>query len=265
MLTRCVRFAVPDDDFDAALARPAVNGYAGHPPMRGLGRHYEIAVTCRGEADPVTGYSLNIKAIDEAVRRGAAPVVARACRARPHSEPGELMPEIVAAVSRALPAEVASLTWRLTPHYSVSIEKSMNNVVILRQQFEFAAAHRLHAPSLSDEENRAIFGKCNNPSGHGHNYRIEPAVAVALNGEGRQTFTLADLESVTSEVIVRRFDHKHLNIDVPEFKTLNPSVENIAKVAFDLLKPAIESAGKGVQLRHVTVWETEKTSCVYPA
>ena len=133
---------------------------------------------------------------------------------------------------------------------------------ILRQRFEFAAAHRLHVPSLSDDENRRLFGKCNHPSGHGHNYVVEPAVAVPT---GMPAFALADLERLTHERVIERFDHKHLNLDTSEFGVggLNPSVENIARVCFDLLRESVHAAGG--ELVAVTVWETEKTCAAYPA
>lgn len=134
--------------------------------------------------------------------------------------------------------------------------------IYMRQSFEFAAAHRLHVASLSDEENRTLFGKCNNAAGHGHNYRVEPCVRVALT-DGKPSFTLDDLERRTAETVIDHLDHKHLNKDVPEFAEVNPSVENIARVCFDRLAPTINAAD--VELTCVTVWETEKTSCVYPA
>lgn len=144
------------------------------------------------------------------------------------------------------------------------------NVALLRQKFEIAAAHRLHVPSLSDEENRRLFGRCANPSGHGHNYIIEPCVEVPVGGaDGR--FGLVELERVTIAAIVEPFDHRNLNTDCPQFDQsrggVNPSVENISRVFYGLLAPAIAAAGKGgsgVKLRSITVWETEKTSSTFP-
>ncbi|TVQ75581.1 MAG: 6-carboxytetrahydropterin synthase [Phycisphaeraceae bacterium] len=138
---------------------------------------------------------------------------------------------------------------------------------LIRQQFDFAAAHRLHVPELSAEENLAIFGHCNNPAGHGHNYRFEPCVAVSLN-TGKPDFTLGKLEQLAHEVILSRFDHKHLNHDTEEFgpSGVIPSVENIAKVFFDLMAPAVRDASSGkAELHAMTVWETDRTSCTYPA
>ncbi len=260
-LTRTVRFS-PGRDPNA----PAVNSYAGHPAIEGLGRHYELDVRCRGEADPTTGYFVDIREIDQAVRERVIPVIAACVSGSSGREPSGLIGELLdALLGSDLGGRVAGLRWWLTPYHCVEMTTDRRDIAVLRQRFDFAAAHRLHVPSLSDERNRELFGKCNNPNGHGHNYGLEPAVEVAT-GSGAPAFTLADLERITREVVLARFDHKHLNLDTAEFgpdSGLNPSVENIARVAFELLEPAIGAAG-GV-LRGVTIWETEKTSCTYPA
>jgi 6-pyruvoyltetrahydropterin/6-carboxytetrahydropterin synthase len=285
-LTRTVRFAIAE--FPPGVApqwgRPS-NTFAGYPSMQGLGRHYELDIRCAGEVDPQTGYFVNIKEVDHAARRTIIPAIERACRERPWQEPGEVLRASIPLLNEALGGRVRGVKWRLTPYYSAEVDVTMSDRVLLRQQFEFAASHRLHVPSLSGAENRRIFGKCNNASGHGHNYRVEPCVEVPLEepasdggpaAELRATqtrttqarFCLADLEKVTHETIISRFDHMHLNADDPAFRTgsgVNPSVENIARLCYDLLRPALEKAHPSVRLRSVTVWETDKTSCTYPA
>ncbi len=237
--------------------------------MHGLGAHYELDVRCRAAVDPVTGYSLNIKDIDAAARATIIPAIARAFVSRfagGGALPADVLRESLPALNAALSGRLDAVTWRLSPFYAVEMAAASSNRAILRQQFEFAASHRLHVPGLSDEANRDRFGKCNNPSGHGHNYRVEPAVEVPVGSN--QPFTLLDLESITKRTIIDRFDHTNLSVDRPEFippTGLNPSVENIAKVCFDLLSPAIAAAGHGATLRAITVWETDKTSCTYPA
>lgn len=260
---RTVRFAINPGSEDAVPAD--VNGFAGVPAPRGLARWYELDVTCRGEPDEPSGYLVNISEIDRAVREAAIPLIGEACRTRPEQDPGELLPVLVRALGAALPAPLANVTWRLSPYYNVSMDQSDMTTALLRQSFEFAASHRLHVPELSSEKNRELFGKCNNPNGHGHNYRVEPTVAVRLDVDADDRFTLADLERVVDEAVISHFDHKHLNRDLPEFADLNPSVEHIARVVFDRLKHAIASNGAAVELRSVTIWETEKTSCTYPA
>ena len=133
-------------------------------------------------------------------------------------------------------------------------------MVRLSQTFEFCAGHRLHNPALSDEENRRAFGKCNNPFGHGHNYQLK----VTLRGEPDKNGVLVDvpsMEKIVSTTVIDRFDHKNLNAELPEFKDVIPSVENIAKVIYRILKPAFAHAD--AKLASVTVWETAKTWCEY--
>ena len=133
-------------------------------------------------------------------------------------------------------------------------------MIRLSQMFEFSAAHRLHNPSLDDESNRRMFGKCNNPHGHGHNYQVQ----VTLKGEVDDNGLLIDLpefERIVAQTLIQRFDHKHLNLECEEFRSLIPSVENIARVSYELLKPRFSD--HRAKLASVTVWETPKTWCQY--
>lgn len=267
-LQRTVRFALNPGAASDVPAR-GDNGYAGVPAMRGLGRHYELTVACRGEVDSATGYFMDIKVIDRAVRSAAIPVIARACEQRPDAEPGAIMAAFLLPLDAALGGMLASVRWMLTPYYGIEMTKADTTTALLRQRFEFAASHRLHVPALSDEQNRELFGKCNHPSGHGHNYVVEPCVRVRL-GSGR-LFSLADLEPIVAAAVIERLDHKHLNLDLPEFDTnraggVNPSVENIAAACFRWLEAPIREAARGdAELVSVTVWETEKTSATFPA
>jgi 6-pyruvoyltetrahydropterin/6-carboxytetrahydropterin synthase len=267
-LTRTVRFSI--NDAAAPSGEPGCNSFAAVPPMSGLGRHYELVVRCRGRVDPATGYCINIKDIDRAVRSAAIPAIAAACERRPGEYPATVLQEALAALERERLGSVAiaSVRWQLSPYYSIEMSPQAPTVALLRQQFDFAAAHRLHVPTLSDEENRRIFGKCNNPRGHGHNYRVEPCVEVPMQQGGPPELSLAEFERLTVEHIIARFDHTHLNEDTVEFDIarggVNPSVENIARVCFERLAPAIRAAAPRAKLRHVTVWETDKTSSTYP-
>lgn len=281
-LRRTVRFCInPPEGGGVAFAagnRPEIgggsggaprdaNGFGGVPAMRGLGRYYELEFVCRGEADAVTGYLINIKDVDRAARAAVIPVIERAVNETPGMEPAGLMRGVVEAARRAISVEVASVLWRLTPTYSVEMGAgAMTNSqrVVMRQRFDFAAAHRLHVPGMSEAENKATFGRCNNPSGHGHNYMIEPA--VAFDPDSKVPFTVADLERLTHEAIIEPFDHTHLNKDTTPFAErggLNPSVENIARVFFGLLKGRIGRERADVSLVSMTIWETDRTSCTF--
>lgn len=239
----------------------------------------------RGEPDPRTGYLINITELDRAVRDTALPFLHEAFerQAREHVavEPVSTLPELFRRVAahlaeRELPDRPVSLTrlgWRVTPFHAVAIEPrhapseshpmtgTQTDRVELLQRFEFSASHRLHCPEYDAATNERIFGKCNNPNGHGHNYQVEVRVETPLANAPR--VRLADIERIVDDTVIRRFDHKHLNSDCPEFASLNPSVEHIAKVCFDLLTEPFRVAG--ATLRGVTVWETEKTACTYPA
>ena len=137
----------------------------------------------------------------------------------------------------------------------------MPETVLLSAQVVCAAAHRLHARNLDAEANRALFGKCNNPNGHGHNYRVEATVAVSLTDPNRMG--MSQLARILAEHVERRIDHRHLNLDVPEFASTIPSVEHIAAACRRWLEAPVRDAG--ARLVRVTVWETEKTSATVEA
>ncbi len=261
-LCRTVRICL--DDPPAGGFDAGANGYGGKPAMAGLGRFYKTTDRCADEPDPSTGYLINIKDIDRAAREGATPIIAS--RARDHGPLDETVRDSLREIASRLPGIARSIRLSLTPTYSLEMHVTDTQSVLLRQRFDFAAAHRLCVPTLSDAENREIFGKCTNPNGHGHNYQVEPCVRVRTGSDG---LSLAELERTTDETIIERFDHKHLNLDTEEFADgtgLNPTVENIARVCHDLLAPAIEKATSGgASLYSITVWETDRTSATYPA
>ena len=264
-LTRRVRFCVSQASPAAGRdpGRPA-SAYAGWPGMIGVGAFYELVVTCRGEPDSDTGYLMNISRIDAAVQATAIPMIQDVFRRQPQRDPGRVLEAVYRALQPALDPTLVAVGWWLSPYYSVTIEAQAMDRVLISQQFEFSAAHRLHSPELDDAENRQTFGKCNNPSGHGHNYRLEPIVSMPLNAtDDPDVFNLRVLERIVDETVIERFDHTHLNLDTAEFSQLNPTVEHIAKVCYDLLDPRIAEAGG--RLERVRLWETEKSSCTYPA
>ncbi len=235
--------------------------------MRGLGRYYQLEVTCHGPADPVTGYSINIRDIDQAVRAYVVPGFEQWVAQTPHTDStpmGTLMRQTLERLQPALHHQVDRVKLELTPMHSLEIRSCDMDQVILRQQYEFSAAHRLHAAALSDAENRQVFGKCNNPAGHGHNYLLEVAVRAAVHPDGR-VLMIEDLDALVDEAVIQKLDHKYLNVDVPQFADLNPSVENIAKVIYELLEPRIGELDdtQGVALEAISVWETAKTVCTY--
>jgi len=125
----------------------------------------------------------------------------------------------------------------------------------------FNAAHRLHNPTWSDEKNQAVFGLCNNYHYHGHNYDLEVKVSGEVDPETGYLIDLKILKDVIKNEIELRFDHKNLNLDVPEFKELNPTAENICYVICGILRKNLEDKYDiGVRL-----YETPRNYVEYPA
>jgi 6-pyruvoyltetrahydropterin/6-carboxytetrahydropterin synthase len=130
--------------------------------------------------------------------------------------------------------------------------------VTITRRVHFSAAHRLHSPELSDEQNRATFGMCNNPNYHGHNYELEISVEGDVDPVSGYVADLGTIKQIAEEHVVSVLDHKNLNLDVLEFAELNPTAENIVVVIWGLLEGRLP--GKLVKL---VLWETPRNSVVY--
>jgi 6-pyruvoyltetrahydropterin/6-carboxytetrahydropterin synthase len=124
----------------------------------------------------------------------------------------------------------------------------------------FEAAHRLHNPNRSDEWNLQIFGKCNNPHGHGHNYVLEVTVEGEVDPDTGYLIDMKDLKEVLRTSVVDEVDHRHLNIEVPWLAGVNPSAENLARVFYERIAPNLD---EGLRLASVTVHETDRNSASY--
>jgi len=126
------------------------------------------------------------------------------------------------------------------------------------RRYTFSASHRLHTPALSEEQNSAVYGKCNNPHGHGHNYVVEVLVGGPIDAETGMVIDLARLDRVVQATVLERFDHTNLNLD-PMFSNRVPTTENLCKAVFQLLQEPVAPA----ELAHVRVEETENNSFEY--
>jgi 6-pyruvoyltetrahydropterin/6-carboxytetrahydropterin synthase len=126
------------------------------------------------------------------------------------------------------------------------------------RRYAFSASHRLHTDVLTDEENRAAFGKCNNPHGHGHNYVLEVLAGGAVNPETGMVIDMAALDAVVRSKVIERFDHTNLNLD-PLFTDRVPTTENLTRAMFALLDGALGPA----ELTQVRVEETENNFFEY--
>jgi 6-pyruvoyltetrahydropterin/6-carboxytetrahydropterin synthase len=128
----------------------------------------------------------------------------------------------------------------------------------LTKRYWFSASHRLHNDELSREENRATYGKCNNPHGHGHNYALEVTVSGHVDPRTGMVCDLGRLDSVVETEVIQRFDHEHLNL-LSEFERLVPTSENLAERIFDILKRKFHAA----TLETVKLDETSQNSFQY--
>ncbi len=265
LLRRTIRAGILRRDGGRAKT-PAgeLNGFAGVPPADAFCAHHELTIGLGGRPDPRTGYLVGIQHVDALVREHAWPLLERMWRERATPTPPTAVRAIAGAVLAHLPpgCTLRSVEWAPSPFVQHTWSSSMPDHATLTEHFEFSAAHRLHCPELGDEENRRIFGKCNHASGHGHNYRVAVSVRVPV-GPGAPALGVGALASIVNRCVIDRFDHRHLNVDCPEFAALNPSVEHIAMVCHGLLERDVQAAG--AKLARVTVWETEKTSASYPA
>jgi 6-pyruvoyltetrahydropterin/6-carboxytetrahydropterin synthase len=125
----------------------------------------------------------------------------------------------------------------------------------------FNAAHRLHNPAWPDDKNEKIFGKCNNPHYHGHNYELIVSLTGEPNPETGYVFDMKILSDLIKENVLKKLDHKNLNLDTEFFKDLNPTAENIAVVIWRILRQRIDP---NLELK-ITLYETERNFVEYPA
>ncbi len=125
-------------------------------------------------------------------------------------------------------------------------------MVYLTRKAEFSAAHVYHNDKFTAEENRRIFGKCNNPHGHGHNYTLEVTVKGEIDSESGFVVDLKELKDLMNREVIDALDHRHLNKEVPEFQTAIPTTENLAIAIWNRLANKLERA----KLHRVRVYET---------
>ncbi len=133
-------------------------------------------------------------------------------------------------------------------------------VSVFRKE-HFNAAHRLNNSLLSTEENKAVFGKCNNSNFHGHNYELIVKVSGFVDPVTGYVADMKLLSNIIKEEIIEKFDHKNFNLDVIEFKELNPTAENIAIVIYNILKIKIDTKHE----LKIMLYETERNYVEYPA
>jgi 6-pyruvoyltetrahydropterin/6-carboxytetrahydropterin synthase len=131
--------------------------------------------------------------------------------------------------------------------------------VTVTRRMRFNAAHRIHNPELSDEENLALFGKCNSPNWHGHNYTLEISVTGPIDPRTGYVIDLSVLKAIVQREVIDPVDHRNLNLDVDFMRGVNPTTENIVVACWRVLEPRV-TPGRLTRLR---LWETENNYVEY--
>jgi len=132
-------------------------------------------------------------------------------------------------------------------------------MIYITRKLEFCASHRLYNPEYSDEKNAEVFGLCNNPNGHGHNYVMEVTVRGEIHPETGMVLDLKALKKLVNEEIILKVDHKNLNVDVPFLKGVIPTAENLAIHFWKVLESRLESG----QLHEIKLYESERNFVIY--
>jgi len=231
--------------------------------ISGHGHDYKVEIMVRGNINPRTGIVINT--VD--LKQIAEELISRELDGKflNHEHPYfydrlSTTENLVHYIWELLEPQIPGCELykiRLYENDHLFSEKGRDNVVHLTRKYHFCAAHRLHSNQLSDEENIALFGKCNNPHGHGHNYYLEVTVSGQPDPTTGMIMNLRDLDSTIEHLVLEKFDHKHLNLDTQEFKDLNPTSDNLVVVIWDLLSPHLP------KLHKVGLWETEKNYFEY--
>ncbi|WP_282939826.1 6-carboxytetrahydropterin synthase [Paenibacillus sp. RC67] len=240
-----------------------VFGLCNNP--NGHGHDYVLEIMVRGELDPKSGIVVNITDIDRVAKGLIKSELDGKFLDREHPYFQERIPtteNIVEYLWQALDGKFPDCELHqliLRENHYLHAEKERDSMVRLTRKYHFSAAHRLHSYLLSDEENKRIFGKCNNPNGHGHNYYLDVTVQGEPDSVTGMIMNLGDLDQIVDELIIKKFDHKHLNLDTEEFKELNPTSDVVVMVICQILAERIP------KLYKVGLWETEKNYFEYYA
>jgi 6-pyruvoyltetrahydropterin/6-carboxytetrahydropterin synthase len=253
LLTREIRFSLAELAAGADEAA-AQNGWGGWWTDRLLAPYLAFQVTVAGEPDPRTGMLCNVKVLDDLFQRQCIPPL-RAGHGNLSAEAALLLAWQALERVQLTPCRPEALRLLVTPTLSFEISAAEESVMRVSQQFEFSAAHRLHSPQLSAEQNLELFGKCNNPHGHGHNYVVEVTVEGAPDPVTGEVVSIAHLQRTVKSRVIQPLDHKNLDVEIEFFRSVCSTVENIATYVFRQLDGQFAPA----ELDCVRVYETPKT------
>ncbi len=220
------------------------------------GHNYTIDLTYAGSPNERTGMVVNITEIDGLMKEVLCPLNESFLEQdHPHVAWGLPTTENLArwiwneCEDKLLQAKLTGVRVQETDCLWSEYHGDEEGYVLVTRSYEFSAAHRLHSALLSDEENIEVFGKCNNPNGHGHNYLIEVTVRGKVDETTGMACDISEIDRAVEDEVMSRLDHKHLNLDVPELEGLNPTSENVAIIAWKLLQPRLKDALYRVRIR----------------
>lgn len=231
------------------------------------GHNYVLDATFAGKIDEATGMVVNIKDLDEILQER---IVKRFDQKSINDEVPALAgsPPTLEVIVNHIWGEIAPLPSRVrlcrlrlyeTPTLYVEMDQTDGNTLMtLTRIYEFCASHRLHVPNASEKENIEWFGKCNNPSGHGHNYELEVTLSGPVDSRTGMMVDLTNIDNIVNLEVVERYDHKYLNVDIPEFREANPTSEVIVKTIWQRLKSKLP-----VKLERILLRETPRNFFEY--
>jgi 6-pyruvoyltetrahydropterin/6-carboxytetrahydropterin synthase len=215
---------------------------------------FKLWVTLAGRPDGRTGMLLNVAHISRIVRDSLAafhPADASAI---------SLLRGCLPALKDKFPGfDMTEIELELENHIRTTLRVGDEEMVEVTVFYELAASHCLRNRDWDERRNTEEFGRCSNPAGHGHNYRLEVTLRGKPDHNTGQLASVGAVDQIVRENIVQRFDHKNLNADCPEFRNLMPTVENMARVFWELLDGKFTSS----RLQRVRVWETANTCADY--
>ncbi len=259
-VTRRARFSAAHSYQNLPAETPGGSRSGLKAPGAIHGHNYTVDLTCAGQLDGRTGMVVNITEIDTVLKTVLEPLD-QSFLEEDHPEVAWGLPttENLArwiwreCEGKIPPVALTSVRVQETEDLWSEFRGDREGLLLVTRSYEFAAAHRLHSALLSDEENLEVFGKCNNPNGHGHNYALEITAQGEVDPVTGMACNISELDQLVDEAVLKRFDHKHLNLDLPEFLEVNPTSENLAIVIWNILAPRMEGA-----LHRVRVRETER-------
>ena len=261
-LSRQIRFSL--DPFSQQQTQ-GFNSYASKPCGNGLSIYFSLWVDLASELDRDTGFVVNVSQIDQAVRQEVVPFFERLIFETFQDRKTPTLISLVKVLKQSwavlrdsfCPKIVTQLSLELDPFRRITIQSDEAKMFIVSEKFEFSAMHLLWNDQFDEAKNVEAFGKRANPAGHGHNYILE--VSVEKSAESEDEWWHSEFEKGVKEHFLDLVDHKNLNVDVAEFKSLNPTVENLSFLAWQKLDKKLKNA----KLHKVIVWENDRTCCCY--